>query len=134
MGTAVNQKIKDTLGKVVNDGLAVPSSNELLSIEDAARLSGRSQPFIMALLDSPSLYKGTVIRAPEGSCRMVRDEFMAWLSNAPLPEDLPKAIVGVRSGPRDCEPVEAEESKEQKKERNAAKAKSLEAARSLGLL
>lgn len=176
MGQTITQKTKNTLTKIVRDGLFVAFSRsteskptgltaksvaavssilvdqlmvdsrfidcmgtivpaktkEWLSTEDAARLSGFSRPFIIALLDGP-LYSGRVTRTAKGHRRVARDEFATWLSNASLPKDLPKTIKDVRSGPRDEEPVVEKEDDEKKNKRKAAKAKTIEYARSKGL-
>ena len=115
-------------------GTIVPAKmKEWLSTEDAARLSGFSRPFIIALLDGP-LYSGKVTRTAKGHRRIARDEFASWLGNASLPKVLPKTIKDVRSGPRDEEPVMEEENDEQKSKRKAVKTKTMEYARSKGLL
>lgn len=109
-----------------------PPANEFLTTEDAARLSGFSRPFIISLLDGP-LYTGTVTRSPKGHRRVLRGEFAAWLSAASLPTYSPETIKDVRSGPRDERPVARKETATQRKERLAAKAKTMEFARSNGI-
>jgi hypothetical protein len=73
---------------------------EFLTTEDAARLSGFSRPFIIALLDGGH-YPGRVTRTPKGHRRLDRNEFKAWLETVSLPKNLPKTISDVRSEPRD---------------------------------
>jgi hypothetical protein len=83
--------------------LAPESNKELITTEDAARLSGFSRPVIIALLDS-NVYPGHVMRTPKGHRRLERGEFVAWLETVVVPKDLPKTLQDVRSGPRDEEP------------------------------
>lgn len=113
-------------------GTIAPPANEFLTTEDAARLSGFSRPFIISLLDGP-LYTGTVTRSPKGHRRVLRGEFIAWLSAASLPTYSPDTIKDVRSGPRDEQPVTRKETATQKEERLAAKAKTMEFTRSKGV-
>jgi hypothetical protein len=83
---------------------------EFLTTEDAARLSGFSRPFIVALLDGGH-YSGKVTRTPKGHRRLDRNEFKAWIETINLPKNLPKTIVEVRSGPRDQELLVSKPSK-----------------------
>ena len=127
----VDQLVDDNRFFNCIDSIATPKMKEFLTTEDAARLSGFSRPFIIALFDGP-LYTGTVTRSAKGHRRVSRDEFIAWLSTASLPKDLPNTVKDVRSGLREEEPVVAE-TKAQKKERNTAKAKAIKYARAKGL-
>lgn len=80
----------------------VPAKNkEWLTTEDAARLSGFSRPFIIALLDSPH-YPGTVIRTNKGHRRVDRIEFENWIKKSSR-QKFPKAVAEVRADPRDDE-------------------------------
>lgn len=112
--------------------LASEKTKELLTTEDAARLSGFSRPLIIALLDG-DLYPGTVMKTPKGHRRVERGEFVAWLKTTSVPKDLPKTIQDVRSGPRDEEPMDVKETKAEKEVRRADRAKRLETARSMGI-
>ena len=128
----VDQLMVDTRFMDCMSAIVPAKTQEFLTTEDAARLSGFSRPFIIALLDGP-LYPGRVTRTPKGHRRVLRSEFMTWVNKASLPKDLPKTLQEVRSGPRDEEPVVVEETKAEKKKRQAQKAKRMEYARSMGI-
>ena len=75
----------------------VPAQNkEWLTTEDAARLSGFSRPFIIALLDGP-LYNGQVTRTDKGHRCVNRIEFEDWLKKASISKSQPKTVAQVRS-------------------------------------
>ena len=128
----VDQLVDDNRFLDCIDSIATPKTSEFLTTEDAARLSGFSRPFIIALLDGP-LYPGTVIRTPKGHRRVIRDEFMAWRENVSQPKGWPESLKDVRSGPRDEEPVVVEGSEEPTRESIDARVKAMKNARSLGL-
>ena len=108
-----------------------PDNKELITTEDAARLSGFSRPVIIALLDSKA-YPGKVTRTPKGHRRLERSEFVAWLETVDIPKDLP-TLQDARSGPRDEEPKRSRVSKADREAQQSERAKRLETARSMGL-
>jgi len=112
--------------------LAPDNSKELITTEDAARLSGFSRPVIIALLDSKA-YPGKVTRTPKGHRRLDRSEFVTWLETVDTPKDLPKTLQEVRSGPRDEEPKRSRASKAVRQAQQSERAKRLETARSMGM-
>ena len=109
-----------------------PDNKELITTEDAARLSGFSRPVIIALLDSKA-YPGKVTKTPKGHRRLERSEFVAWLETVDTPKDLPKTLQDARSGSRDEEPKRSRVSKANREAQQSERAKRLETARSMGL-
>ena len=77
-------------------GIVPTKTKEWLTTEDAARLSGFSRPFIIALLDGP-LYTGQVTRTDKGHRRVNRSEFEDWLKKASISKSQPKTVAQVRS-------------------------------------
>ena len=71
-------------------------TKEWLTTEDAARLSGFSRPFIIALLDGP-LYTGQVTRTDKGHRRVNRSEFEDWLKKASVSKSHPNTVAQVRA-------------------------------------
>ena len=112
--------------------LAPDTNKELITTEDAARLSGFSRPVIIALLDS-KVYPGKVTRTPKGHRRLERSAFVAWLETVDIPKNLPKTLQEVRSDVRDEEPKRSRTSKTNREAQQSERAKRLETARSMGL-
>ena len=123
----VDDRFIDCMSAIVPE-----KTKELLTTEDAARLSGFSRPLIIALLDGDH-YPGTVVRTPKGHRRVERGEFLEWLRTVSEPKGLPKTIEDVRSGPRDEESAIEALSKSETKARQGEKAERMELARSMGM-
>jgi hypothetical protein len=111
--------------------LSPDNHKELITTEDAARLSGFSRPVIIAILDG-KVYPGKVSRTPKGHRRVERVEFVEWLKTVLVPKNLPKTIRDVRSGIQEDKSKNIcpnESRKAQKVQRNIR----LKAAKSIGI-
>ena len=109
-----------------------PNHKELITTEDAARLSGFSRPVIIALVDS-QVYPGKVTRTPKGHRRLERSEFVAWLQTVDVPKNLPRTLQDVRSGPQDEKPKRSRVSKSDQEAQQNERVKRLKTARAKGL-
>ena len=109
-----------------------PNHKELITTEDAARLSGFSRPVIIALVDS-QVYPGKVTRTPKGHRRLERSEFVAWLQTVDVPKNLPRTLQDVRSGPQDEKPKRSRVSKSDQEAQQNERVKRLKTARAMGL-
>ena len=81
--------------KVLSLDFVPAKTKEWLTTEDAARLSGFSRPFILALLHGP-LYTGQVTRTDKGHQRVNRSEFEDWLKKASISKSQPNTVAQVR--------------------------------------
>lgn len=113
-------------------GIVPTKTKEWLTTEDAARLSGFSRPFIIALLDGP-LYTGQVTRTDKGHRRVNRSEFEDWLKKASVSKSHPNTVAQVRAETQGDEPVLKKETEKQTKKLEADKFEAMAYARSKGL-
>jgi len=138
---AIHALSKELAGRMVENStvleafgeIAVKKDKEWLSTEDAARMSGFSRPFIIALLDGPT-YSGTVNRTERGHRRVLTSEFKQWLVRFAKNEhgDRPRTVADVRRGAM-IEPEGAPPSAAEEKARIKSRKRALASARELGL-
>jgi hypothetical protein len=113
--------------------IAIKQDKQWLTTEDAAKMSGFSRPFIIALLDGPT-YSGTVNRTEKGHRRVLATEFKQWLIRFGTIDrsELPKTVADVRTGVV-MEPEGEPPSVQERKARASSRKRALAAARELGL-
>jgi hypothetical protein len=120
-----NPKFHEALGQI-----RTTQGKEWLTTEEAAKISGFSRPFIVALLDSGT-YKGAVNRTEKGHRRVLASDFREWIIKLGV-IDLPRTVADVRTGVS----VESETESatlEEKKARSRSRKRAIEVARKFGL-
>jgi len=120
-----NPKFLETLGQI-----AIKQEKEWLTTEEAAKLSGFSRPFIVALLDSGT-YKGAVNRTEKGHRRVLASDFREWITKLGA-IDLPRTVADVRMGVSLESEIESD-TLEERKARSRSRKRALDVARKLGL-
>ena len=96
LGKRIARKRRLSVRRVRPRHKTLPGSNEWISTQGAADLSGFSRPFVAALLDSGA-YDGEIHRTPKGGHRKVKaDEFKAWLAKSSKTH-VPKTVEQARA-------------------------------------
>jgi len=120
-----NPKFHEALGQI-----PTKQGKEWLTTEEAAKISGFSRPFVVALLDS-GIYKGAVNRTEKGHRRVLASDFREWMAKLGV-IDLPRTVADVRTGVILESEIESD-TLEEKKARSRARKRALDVARKLGL-
>lgn len=110
---------------------APPKESEWLTTEEAARMSGFSRPFIVALLDGDH-FEGRVTKTDKGHRRVSGSDFKRWMTANKRPDTLPTTVDEVRAGPRH-EEAALIQTPRSKAKRNSARDEALALARGMGL-
>lgn len=114
--------------------IAIKNEKQWLTTEEAAKLSGFSRTFIVAMFNS-GLYTGSVERSPGGHRRILASDFKHWRAKNEQglkSVDVPKTIAQVRSGVV-LDTQEPAETAKQARQRRALSKRALATARELGL-
>lgn len=105
--------------------------SQWLTTEEAAKMSGFSRPFIVALLDSDA-FDGQVTKTDKGHRRVATVDFKRWMSANKRPQTLPNSVDELRAGPRHAEPA-SKETPRAKARRSVEREEALALARGMGL-
>lgn len=110
--------------------------DEWLTTEAAARLSGFSRPYIIALLNSGK-FGGRVSKTEKGHRRIAAIDFRKWMDESShhtrAAAHTVMTVEDVRSGPRDEEPVAFANTAKDRAQREKRREDALPLARSMGL-